>query len=149
MGWFRRSRTPDATPDPSPAPTEVASGSVRHLPVPVATAPALERTERALQMLAVQSSQLHTCIVQLEHRVDALSTALLDQMERPSYDDVLAARLHSARTAAELARLEVNIAAKLDAVRAEISSMRGPAPEIDLRELTPVDTGWPIATGTG
>ena len=142
MGWFRRSRSA-AAPEP---PVADSSPAVRHLPVPVASRPALERTERALQMLAAQSAQLHTCIVQLEHRVDALSTALVDQMERPSYDDVLAARLHSARTAAELARLEVNIAAKLDSVRGEIAALRGGTDEIDLRGLTPADTGWPIAT---
>lgn len=145
MAWFRRSRTTGREADST---VSAAPGEARHLPVPVATAPALARTERALQMLAAQSSQLHTCIVQLEHRVDALSTALLDQMERPSYDDVLAARLHSARTAAELARLEVNIAARLESVRADLAVLRGErAEDIDLRMLTPADTGWPLPTG--
>lgn len=123
MGWFRRSRTATPPADDS------------HLPVPASTTPALARTERALQMLASQSAQLHSSIVQLEHRVDSLSSALLDQLDRPSYEDVVDARLHTAKVAAELARLEVNIAARLDALRRQ-------PPEIDLRDLTPADTGF-------
>lgn len=136
MGWFRRTR-----PEPEPA----DSGEVQEerLPVPLATAPALARTERALQMLAAQSSQLHSSIVALEHRVDALAETVLDQMDGPSYEDVLATRLHSAKVAAELARLEVNVAARLDVVRNDLRVLTGePLPEIDLRELTPADTGW-------
>lgn len=134
MGWFRRSRTSTEI--------EAVDGS-RHLPVPVATAPALARTERALELLADQSAQLHTWMIELEHRVDGLSRALLEEMERPSYEDVMAARVHSAKTAAELARLEVNIAARLDSIRAELAAAKGEPPaEIDRRELTPVDTGW-------
>lgn len=134
MGWFRRSR-PSADIEAADAP--------RHLPVPVATAPALARTERALEILAGQAAQMQSWIVELEHRVDGLSRALLDEMERPSYEDVMAARVHSAKTAAELARLEVNISARLDSIRAELAAAKGEPPvEIDRRELTPVDTGW-------
>ncbi len=137
MAWFRRSRSA-ATPAP---PSDDAL-----LPVPVATAPALARTERALQMLAAQSSQLHTCIVQLEHRVDRLSEAMLDQLDRPSFDDLISARMHSAKVAGELSRLEINIAARLESVRDEIRSLRGDdTAEIDLRELTPTDTGWSVS----
>lgn len=136
MGWFRRRR-------PEPEAGGPGGEENDRLPVPLATAPALARTERALQMLAAQSSQLHGSIVALEHRVDALADTVLDQMDRPSYEDVLATRLHSAKVAAELARLEVNVAARLDAVRNDIRVLSGdPAPEIDLRELTPSDTGW-------
>lgn len=133
MGWFRRTRqAPGAGP---------ADG--RHLPVPVASAPALARTERALVMLATQSSQLHASIVALEHRVDSLADAMVDQMARPSYDDLLAARLHSAKVAGELARLEVNIAARLEAVRDDVRHLSGDVPDpIDLRDLTPADTGF-------
>lgn len=133
MAWFRRTRTV----------AEPSENDRERLPVPVASAPALARTERALRMLAAQSSQLHQSIVQLEHRVDTLADCVLDQMDAPSYDDVLAARLHSAKVAGELARLEVNVAARLDAVRNDIRVLAGePAPEIDLRDLTPADTGW-------
>ena len=146
MGWFRRSRSADTA-----VVADAPSGDDR-LPVPAAPAGELARTERALQMLASQSAQLHTCVVQLEHRVDALSAAVADQSDRPSYDDLLATRLHSARTAAELARLEVNIAARLERVRSELAELRRQSPdaEVDLRisrrhDLSPTDTGWPLA----
>lgn len=143
MAWFRRPRT-DA---PQPSIAELVPTDDRLLPVAVATAPALARTERALQMLAAQSAQLHASVVHLEHRVDAMATALLDQMERPSYDDLLATRMHSAKVAGELARLEVNLAARLEAVHAELQAVRGDRPEPDTRPLTPVDTGWERRAG--
>ncbi len=141
MGWFRRTRHAATA-------AEGELADERWLPVPVATAPALARTERALQMLAAQSSQLHASLVHLEHRVDALADSLVDHLERPSYDDVLAARLHSARVAGELARLEVNIAARLEGVREDIRTLRGePRVQLDLRDLTPSDTGWSLRAG--
>ena len=72
MGWFRRSR-----------PTPPTSDDERSLvPVPVATAPALARTERALQLLATQSAELHSSIVRLEHRVDEMSERMVDRSTR-------------------------------------------------------------------
>lgn len=125
MRWFRRRR---GTNPPS-------NGDGTHLPVPVASAPALARTERALQMLATQSAQLHASIVQLEHRVDALSQSLREQVEGPSDDDVLEARTQTAKVAAELSRLEINLAARIDALRDEPR-------EPDPRVLTPADSGY-------
>lgn len=130
MPWLRRRRT-----------VEPESGSSVAL-VPLVPAASLERTERALRMLATQSAQLHGQVASLEHRVDALADALLDRLDVPSYDDLLEARSHSARVAAELARLEVNLAARLDAVRAELRAAQGIGDELDLRALTPADTGW-------
>ena len=144
MAWFRRTRTEAPT---ASAPDPAAPSDDRLLPVPVATAPALARTERALQMLATQSAQLHASVVHLEHRVDAMASALLDQMERPSYDDLLATRTHSAKVAAELARLEVNLAARLEAVQSDLRALRGDEREADPRRLTPVDTGWERRAG--
>lgn len=131
MGWFRRSRPESLDP--------TDSGGDALLPVPVASAHSLARTERALQLLATQSAQLHSSIVQLEHRVDALSESLLERMSQPTYDDVMEARMQTARVASEVSRLEINLAARIDAVRAEF---RGAPPEIDLRDLTPADTGF-------
>jgi hypothetical protein len=154
MAWFRR-RTRTDTPEP----TDVTAGSEadpeaqepdatpepgRDL-VPLASGVSLERTERALKMLAAQSAQLHGQVVQLEHRVDALSDALLDRLDVPTHGDLLEARMHSSRVAAELSRLEVNLAARLDAVRDELRSVQGQSGSIDLRELTPNDTGWTAA----
>ena len=102
----------------------------------------LERTERALKMLATQSAQLHGQVVHLERRVDSLADALLDRLDVPSNDDLLEARMHSARVAAELSRLEINLAARLEAVRDELRAVQGGDAPIDLRQLTPNDTGW-------
>lgn len=135
MPWLRRRRT--VAPDPD-APTPGTSAAL----VPLVPAASLERTERALRMLASQSAQLHGQVASLEHRVDALADALLDRLDVPSFDDLLEARSHSARVAAELARLEVNLAARLDAVRAELRAAQGIEDALDLRALTPADTGW-------
>lgn len=143
MAWFRRRSTSE-----TPEPTESGAHAVTDAPepghalVPLVSGQSLERTERALKMLATQSAQLHGQVVQLEHRVDALSDALLDRMDVPSNGDLLEARMHSARVAAELSRLEVNLAARLDAVRDELRAVQGQGGSIDLRELTPNDTGW-------
>ena len=144
MAWFRRRSTTD-TPEPVDATASVDAGATpspgQDL-VPVTSGQSLERTERALKMLATQSAQLHGQVVHLESRVDALSDALLDRMDVPSNGDLLEARMHSARVAAELARLEVNLAARLDAVRDELRAVQGQDVSIDLRALTPNDTGW-------
>lgn len=135
MAWFRRrstSETPGTADGVEPS---------REL-VPMISGQSLERTERALKMLATQSAQLHGQVVHLERRVDSLSDALLDRLDVPSNDDLLEARMHSARVAAELSRLEVNLAARLDAVRDELRAVQGQDASIDLRELTPNDTGW-------
>ncbi len=144
MAWFRRRSTTD-TPEPVdaavPAGDETPTAPGHDL-VPRVSGQSLERTELALKMLATQSAQLHGQVVQLESRVDALSDALLDRMDVPSNRDLLEARMHSARVAAELSRLEVNLAARLDAVRDELRAVQGQDVSIDLRALTPNDTGW-------
>lgn len=151
MPWLRRRRpeaatgpaldspaTPSRGPDASSEETAGAGSTL----VPLVPAESLERTERALRMLAAQSAQLHGQIVQLEHRVDSLSDALLDRLDVPTHDDVLQARRHASQVAAELSRLEVNLAARLDAVRAELRVAQGLDHELDLRALAPTDTGW-------
>ena len=151
MAWFRR-RTLTETPGPTDVLPATDADPVAEQPgtapepgrglVPSVSGASLERTERALRMLAAQSAQLHGQVVQLEHRVDALSGALLDRLDVPSHGDLLEARRHSARVAAELSRLEVNLAARLDAVRDELRAVQGDAGSIDLRSLTANDTGW-------
>jgi hypothetical protein len=146
MAWFRR-RSTSSTPDsigPTPLPAQPGPPGDRPCVdlVPTVSGQSLERTERALKMLATQSAQLHGQVVHLERRVDALSDALLDRLDVPSNGDLLEARMHSARVAAELARLEVNLAARLDAVRDELRAVQGQGGSIDLRGLTPNDTGW-------
>lgn len=130
MAWFRRSRAANETP---------ADGDQSLVPASIVSAASIARTERALLMLASQSAQLHASIVRLEHRVDAMSTSILEQVDAPSYEEMVQARLETAKVAAELSRLEVNLACRIDTLRAQVFA---PDVEIDLRELTPADTGW-------
>jgi hypothetical protein len=158
MAWLRRRRSTEHPPSPTPdgsATSADAGDAATDAPdapdaststalVPLVPAASLERTERALKMLASQSAQMHSQVVQLERRVDSLADALLDRLDVPTNDDLLEARMHSARVAAELSRLEVNLAARLDAVRDELRTVQGlgAGTDIDLRALTPADTGW-------
>lgn len=128
MGWFRRSR---------PAPPSDETTELVHVSADESVA--LARTERALQMLATQSAQLHTSIVHLEHRVDVMSASLVDRCDVPSHEDVIRARLQTAKVAAEVSRLEINLASRIDAVRHEV---RGADGAVDLRTGTPLDTGF-------
>lgn len=154
MPWLRRRRTePDAglaaaegraaapppdAGDSADPPARAGGGAL----VPLVPADSLQRTERALLALAAQSAQLHGQVVHLEHRVDALADALLDRLDVPTFDDLLEARSDSARVAAELARLEVNLAARLDSVRAELRAAQGLERPVELQAMTPNDTGW-------
>lgn len=81
-------------PEPAPAPL---------LPVP--------RIERALVALAVQAQQLDDRLFALERRLDELAAA---QLDAPSHGDLLEVRLHSARVAAELARVAVELRAEIE-----------------------------------
>lgn len=129
MGWFRRTR---------PTPLADATDETALVPVPTAATPVLARTERALQLLASQSAELHSSIVRLEGRVDAMAERMIDPYETASQVDVIETRLQTAKVAAEVSRLEINVAARIDQIRAEV---RGPV-EIDLRARTPADTGF-------
>ena len=143
MAWFRRR---SAAPSVAGQALDVAGDTPAPSTdlVPLSSMQAIARTERALRMLAAQSAQLHGCVVELEHRLDVLTGTVLDRLERLDQDDAAVARAESQRVGAELARLEVNLAARLDAVRAEITAIAGvPKVEIDLRDLRPTDTGWP------
>lgn len=140
MAWFRRRRSA------SEKTTDGSSPSPGTSLVPVASSQSIERTERALRMLATQSAQIQSRLVHLEHRIDALSAGLLDQLEAPSFQDVLDARVHSAKVAAELSRLEVNLASRLEVVQDRLRRLEAgeadAADELDLRQLSPTDTGW-------
>lgn len=129
MGWFRRTRPERLTE---------ADAETALVPAPMQTAPVLARTERALQLLASQSAELHSSIVRLEGRVDAMAERMIDPYETASHVDVIEARLQTAKVAAEVSRLEINVAARIDQIRAEV---RGPA-DIDVRPRTPADTGF-------
>ena len=69
------------------------------------------RMERALVALVVHAQQLDDRIERLERRLDATVDAALDA---PTHDDVLEVRVHSARVAAELARVTVELRAEIE-----------------------------------
>src|SRR5438105_6892976 len=72
------------------------------------------RMERALVALVVHAQQLDDRIERLERRLDATVDAALDA---PTHDDVLEVRVHSARVAAELARVTVELRAEIEQAR--------------------------------
>ena len=66
------------------------------------------RVERALVAIASHAEQLDGRILRLERR---LEDATLDA---PTHEDLLEVRMHSARVAAELARVTVELRAEID-----------------------------------
>jgi hypothetical protein len=82
------------------------------------------RDERILLTLAVQTQQLNDRLTRLEDRVEA---GMRDAASQPDQQDLLELRLHSARLAAELSRVTVEL-------RAEISEPTERDELIDLRE---------------
>jgi hypothetical protein len=72
------------------------------------------RAERALLAVAVYAQQLESRLDQLERRLDQREE--LDILRYPTLDDLLDVRLHSARVAAELTRVTVELRAEIDDV---------------------------------
>src|SRR5690349_2317187 len=70
------------------------------------------RTERALVALVVHAQQLDDRMTRLERRLDDHAEAALDG---PTHDDLLDVRLHSARVAAELSRVVVELRSEIEA----------------------------------
>jgi uncharacterized coiled-coil protein SlyX len=77
-----------------------------------------ERDERILLLLFAQFQQLNERLTRLERRLD---TAIQDTFTQPDQEDILELRLHSARLAAELSRVTVEL-------RSEISELAAGAP---------------------
>jgi len=67
------------------------------------------RVERALVAIASHAEQLDGRLLRLERRLD--DTAV----DMPTQEDLLEVRMHSARVAAELARVTVELRAEIDA----------------------------------
>lgn len=97
MRWRRRNRQTRLVP----VAAELASPSL--VPAP--------RVERVLVALAVHAQQLDGRLERLERRVEEHAEAAQDL---PTHDDVLAVRLHSARLAAEVARVTVELRAEIE-----------------------------------
>gem|GEM_PF-3236378 len=85
-------------------------------PVTPATQPAglpAVRSERVLVALAVHAQQIDERLSRMEHRLDELVDADLG-LELPTQGDLLEVRLHSARVSAEVARVAVELQARID-----------------------------------
>lgn len=80
--------------------------------VPPAGLPAV-RSERVVVALAVHAQQLDDRLARMEHRLDELVSTDFG-LEVPTHDDLLEVRLHSARVSAELTRVAVELAARID-----------------------------------
>ena len=106
MRWRRR-RTAEQT---APAP------GLALVPAP--------KVERALVALAVHAQQLGDRLDRLERRLDATIETTVDA---PTHDDVLEVRVHSAKVAAELARVTVELRAEIEERVTELASRPRPA----------------------
>ena len=99
-----------------------------HISTTVALVPS-PRVERALVAIAMQTQRL-------DDRIDRLERRLVDQADftegLPTHEDVMEVRLHSARVAAELARVAVELRAEMERRMAEAH----PPPTARERRLT-------------
>jgi chromosome segregation ATPase len=72
------------------------------------------RVERALVTLATHAQQLDGRIATLERRLDAVAIELRDaDVHLPTHDDLLEVRMHSAKVAAELARVSIELRSEI------------------------------------
>jgi hypothetical protein len=74
------------------------------------------RDEKILVMLAMQSQQLNDRLTRLEERFEA---SVRDSMAQPDQQDLLELRLHSARLAAELSRVTMELRAEINDLAAK------------------------------
>ena len=77
-----------------------------------------QRDEKILVMLAMQTQQINDRLTRLEDRFEA---SLRDSMAQPDQQDLLEVRLNSARLAAELSRVTIELRAEIN----ELASTRG------------------------
>ncbi len=80
------------------------------------------RSERVLLALAVHSQQLDDRLARMEQTIEALAAADLT-LELPTHHDLLEVRLHSARVSAEVARVAVELQARIDDIAVRLPSV--------------------------
>lgn len=98
-----------APPPPAQAPPAAAARAS------VEVAP---RLERAIMALAAHARQMEDRVVTLERRVDRA----IDALEHlPSHEDVMDARMHSARLAADMTRMAVQLRAEIQETAAQLA----------------------------
>jgi hypothetical protein len=72
------------------------------------------RVERALVALAVYAQQLDDRLERIERRLDQAADAAEATADGPTHADVLEVRVHSAKVAAELTRVSVELRAEIE-----------------------------------
>src|SRR5690349_10451843 len=99
MRWRRRQREPGASLDPT-----------HPSALPVLT----PRVERALITLAAHAQQLDSRIAGIERRLDDVVSEVREaDVLVPTHEDVLEVRMHSAKVAAELARVSIELRSEI------------------------------------
>ncbi len=84
-----------------------AAGPTEPAPLPAV------RAERALVALAVHAQQLDGRLARMERRLDDLASDDTT-LDLPTHEDLMAVRIHSARVAAEVARVTVEMRGRID-----------------------------------
>ncbi len=72
------------------------------------------RVERALVVLAAHAQQLDGRLEHLERRIDLVEDRRIDGIDVPTHEDVMEVRVHSAKVAAELTRVTVELRAEIE-----------------------------------
>jgi hypothetical protein len=127
------------------------------------------RDEKILLTLIVQTQQLNDRLTRLEDRFER---SVRDAVDQPDQQDLLELRVHSARLAAELSRVTIELRAEINELAAGLAGATGAdaiapisvtdrlaaaeddgEPLIDLRETpervrTPRSSGWRPARTT-
>jgi hypothetical protein len=88
----------------------------RRRPAPTPPAPGglpTVRTERALIALAVHAQQMDLRLARVEQRLGQLDDIEL-RLDLPTHEDLTAVRIHSARVAAELARVTLDLQGRIE-----------------------------------
>jgi hypothetical protein len=80
------------------------------------------RDEKILLTLVVQTQQLNDRLTRLEDRFEA---SVRDAIEQPDQEDLLDLRVHSARLAAELSRVTIELRAEINDLAAGLHGATG------------------------
>ena len=120
-------------PIDAPAPTLAPASSVTALAV---------RDEKILLMLAIQTQQINDRLTRLEDRFEA---SLRDSLAQPDQQDLLELRLHSARLAAELSRVALELRAEIN----QLASSRGEVIDLTALDAPALDDEDDLTTDPG
>lgn len=118
---------------PIDAPARAPASSVTALAV---------RDEKILLMLAIQTQQINDRLTRLEDRFEA---SLRDSLAQPDQQDLLELRLHSARLAAELSRVALELRAEIN----QLASSRGEVIDLTALDAPTLDDEDDLTTDPG